>query len=198
MGEVQVINKTCEYFGGSTYDTPTRSYRNPTVSHLGAVRRGLPTVVDENDYFIGQPPGTASGSMMVILSPEGQEFRVAMAGATDGLKQCDYALEMRVYIMSTEGYAEDVQDFMRQLRDDIIAKIRLDRTLGSGGFEAGEGVDAEAEVDDDQVGVAGEIDCLAVNSLAEDIGGHSRLPGCLVILAASEAFAGEVARVHTG
>ena len=37
------------------------------------------------------------------------------------------------------------------------------RAQAEGGFEAGEGVDAETEVDDDEVGIGGEVDGLAVD-----------------------------------
>jgi hypothetical protein len=140
MTATAVVQQTCQYFGGSTYDTDTRSYRNPQVAGLGAVRRAFPRNADENDYFIGESVGAGSGCSMVVEIFEGVESRVAMAGATNGLKYCKYKVILNCYIISMEPYAEDTQDYVYELRDNIIALIRLDRTLGSGGFEAGVGV----------------------------------------------------------
>jgi hypothetical protein len=134
------VRKVCEFFGGSTYDTNTRSYRNPTVSGLGTVRRGFPREVDMNDAFIGQPPGTASGSHMIVQCPSGYEERRAMAGSTDGLKEFHALVQLHVFVVSTEPYVEDMQDYTYQLRDSIVQKIRTDRNMGTGGFEAGTGI----------------------------------------------------------
>ena len=42
--------------------------------------------------------------------------------------------------MTREPLVEDIQDYAYALRDAIFARIRADRTCGSGGFEAGYGV----------------------------------------------------------
>lgn len=138
--ESLIIQAACQFFGGNTYDANTRSYRNPTVANLGAVKRGFPKQPDEADYFINQPVGAPTGAVMIVQCPSGQERRVAMAGAIDGLKEFHALVQLHVFIMSTADYSEDMQDFTYQLRDDIVNKIHTDRTLGTGGFEAGTGI----------------------------------------------------------
>lgn len=135
-----VVQTVAQFFGGPTYDTTTRSYRNPTVPGLGAVRRGFPKQLDNADYVLNQPPGTATGSVMIVQAPSGQESRVAMAGATDGLKEFRTLVQLHVFILSNADYSEDMQDFAYQLRDDIVSLMHTDRTMGTGGFEAGTGI----------------------------------------------------------
>jgi hypothetical protein len=141
MTATAVLQQTCQYFGGSVYDNQFKHYGNPQVPGLGSVRRAFPKNFDESeDHFLNAAPGTMSGCSMVVEIYEGVESRVAMAGATNGLKYCKYKVILNCYIISMEPYAEDTQDYVYELRDNIIALIRLDRTLGSGGFEAGVGV----------------------------------------------------------
>ena len=138
--EVLITQATAVFFGGSTYDTDTRSYRNHPVSGLGAVRRGFPKEPDQADYFLNQPVGTATGSMMVVQCPSGQERRVAMAGLTNGLKEARHRVQLHIFVLSSAEFSEDVSDYTYALRDDIVTKMHTDRTLGTGGFEQGTGI----------------------------------------------------------
>lgn len=138
--ESLVIQTTAQFFGGITYDSTTRSYRNPTIGNLGVVKRGFPNQIDDADCFVGQPTGAATGSFMVVQCPSGEEKRVAVGGATSGLKEARFNIQLHCFIISTEPYDEDVQDFTYQLRDNIVNKIHTDRTLGTGGFESGTGI----------------------------------------------------------
>lgn len=138
--ESLIVQKVAEFFGGTTYDTNTRSYRNPTVSGLGVVRRGFTHQEDMSNYFINQPPGTASGSVMVVQCPSGHESRIAMAGATNGLKEFRSLVQLHIFVVSNSSFSEDMQDYTYQLRDDIVNLMHTDRTLGTGGFEAGTGI----------------------------------------------------------
>lgn len=135
-----ILNQTAQYFGGATYDNNTRAYRNPTVPGIGVVRRAFAKRYDRADFYNGQPPGTTHGTQMVVEIMGGSEQREAMAGATSGLKYCMYDMQLHLFILSDDQYAEDALDFVYDVRDNVIAKIRADRTLGSGGFEAGVGV----------------------------------------------------------
>jgi hypothetical protein len=133
---VIVRDTICQFFGGP-YDAATRTYRTPQVAGLGVVRRAWAKNDDHNDYYLGMPPGTACGSQMVVQLGDGHEQRVAMAGATSGYKKVAYAVTLNLFLRGEVAYAEDAQDSWYALRDALIAKIRTDRTCGSGGFEAG-------------------------------------------------------------
>ena len=130
-----VADQVCTFFGGA-YDTPTRTYRTPTVAGLSVVRRAWAKQDDAADYFVGQAPGTTTGCQMVVFITDTRDHRVALPAIT-GRRKVHYAVEMHCFILSTAAYAEDVQDFTYALRDALVAKIRTDPTLGTGGIEAG-------------------------------------------------------------
>lgn len=139
MTERSILNQLGLYFGGP-YDAARRIYATPgapIVPGLYAVRRSRPTQQDEAQYLYGAPSGTLSGALMTVQVANGMEHRIAVAGATSGMKQVEHALSLHVYIRSSEPFAEDVTDFGYDLKDAIFARIRADRTCGSGGLENG-------------------------------------------------------------
>jgi hypothetical protein len=136
-----VRDQICRWFGGP-YDPNTRSYRTPQVPGLGVVRRARPKREDNADYYLGAPSsGAVMGSQMLVHVDSGVEQRAAMAGAFGGLKLLTSAVVLHVFMRSTCEYAEDAQDAFYDLLEALKARIRADRCMGSGGFEAG-GFDA--------------------------------------------------------
>jgi hypothetical protein len=133
-----VLAQLATYLGGP-YDPTQRTYHQspPVVPGLYSVRRAWAKQEDAAAYFYGAPPGTKSGCAMVVQIPDGTEHRVAVGGAVSGVKRLAHAVELHCFIRSSEPYPEDSQDFGYGLRDAIFARIRADRTCGSGGFEAG-------------------------------------------------------------
>ena len=134
VGSVQ--NQICLYFGGA-YDPISRSYRAPQIPNLGTVRRAFPKRENEAEFILGQPPGVGFGSVLVVWLLDGQERRLAVAGATDGRKRVRHVVQFHLFIRSRQPYAEDAHDAALALLDGIRAHIHADRTCGSGGFEAG-------------------------------------------------------------
>jgi hypothetical protein len=137
--ERTVLNQICTYLGGA-YDAARRIYANPgapVVAGLYAVRRAWASNDDHAQYTYGATAPVLSGAMMIVQIAAGMEHRIAVAGATSGMKQLQHAVTMHVYIRSEEPYAEDSQDFGYDLKDAIFARLRADRTCGSGGFENG-------------------------------------------------------------
>lgn len=134
-----VADKVATYFGG-TYDAPTRSYRTIPAPLLAAglslVKRGFSKRDDFADYFIGQAPGAMTGAMMIVYVPDDQDRRIALP-AVQGRRKVHYAIELHCFVWSKAPYAEDVTDFVYDLGDAIVARIRLDPTLGTGGIETG-------------------------------------------------------------
>lgn len=131
-----VQNQICVYFGGP-YDYPTRSYRTPQVPGLGVVRRAFPKREDEAEFFLSTGPGVGLGSAMVVWLVDGDERRIAFAGATDGRKRVAYQVQLHLFVRCKLDHAEDGQDYAYGLLDAIRDHIHADRTCGSGGFEVG-------------------------------------------------------------
>lgn len=133
----------CTWFGGA-YDPAGRSYRTPQVPNLGVVRRSRPKVDDEADYYLGQPSsGSRVGAQMLVHIDGGVESREAMAGAFGGLKLLRSTTTLHVFLRSNADQAEDATDAFYQLLEDLKARIRADRCMGTGGFENGGFVVAE-------------------------------------------------------
>jgi len=137
-----VIDQVCQFFGGA-YDAATHTYRSPAVAGLSVVRRAWAKRDDFADYFAGQTVGTATGCQMVVQIPDTRDRRVALP-AIQGRRKVHYGIDLHCFIWSKAAYAEDCQDFVYTLRDAIIARIRTDPTLGTGGiennaFQVGEG-----------------------------------------------------------
>src|SRR5204862_827413 len=109
----------------------------PAVSGLGVVRRAWAKREDYAEFFYGQPPGTATGCQMIVQLPGGADRRLA-GPSVAGRRLVRYTVELHCFVWSTAPYVEDTQDFMYALRDALIAKVRADPTLGSGGIEAGQ------------------------------------------------------------
>lgn len=135
MSAASALDALCRFFGG-TYDAATHTYRTPQVSGLGVVRRAFAKRDDHVDYTLGAP-GVANGCQMVIQLGSGSERRVAVAGASSGLKQVRHLADLHCFIRSTAAYAEDAQDYAYGLLDGIRNRVHGDRTCGTGGFEVG-------------------------------------------------------------
>lgn len=138
-----VANGLCTYFGGP-YDPDTHTYRTPqiTIPNMDGpiLRRGNPTSDDhDTDFGLGQP-GVPVGCLILVLLEHGTENRVAVAGATSGLKHVQWITRMHAFLRSVAPNAEDMQDATYDLIDAIRNRIHIDRTCGTGGFEAGYGV----------------------------------------------------------
>lgn len=143
-GAKAVCDALCTYFGGP-YEAARHSYRTPQITVAGldgpVFRRGIPKRDDHaTDYHVTGTPGTSAGCLVQILAEQGQEKRVAVAGATSGLKHVTWSIKMHCWFRSTAAYIEDLQDNVYDLLDAIRARIEADRTCGTGGFEAGYGV----------------------------------------------------------
>lgn len=134
-----VLNQICTYLGGP-FDATRRIYANvpsaPLIAGLYVVRRAWAKQDDHAMYTYGANPHPLSGAMMIVQIPAGDEKRIAVAGATSGVKQVSHTIEMHTYIRSEEPYAEDSQDFGLALKDAIFTRLRADRQCGSGGFSA--------------------------------------------------------------
>lgn len=140
MTAQSTLNQLCVYLGGP-YDAVRRLYTTapaaPVVAGLYVVKRAWVKQDDHALYTLGAVPQPLSGALMVVQAPVGTERRIAVGGAVSGVKKVAHAITLHTYVRSKEPYAEDSQDFGYALKDAIFARLRADRTCGSGGFEAG-------------------------------------------------------------
>lgn len=147
MSTVNVADQICRFFGGP-YDSTTHTYRTPqiTVSGLDGpiVRRSPPKRDDHNtDYTLGTP-GAPAGCLILVMLERGQEKRSAVAGAVSGLKHVSWSVKLHCFLRSHSTFVEDLQDTVYALLDAIRTHIHADRTLGTGGFEAGYDIGLQA------------------------------------------------------
>jgi len=144
-----VADGVCQFFGGP-YDDQTRTYRTPTIPGVGLVRRAWPREDNGADYFLGMPPGTATGCVIVVQITDTHDTRVALP-AVAGRRLVRYVVELHCFFLSTARMVEDCQDAVHALHDAVKARIRTDPTLGTGGiennaFQVGEGAADGGEI----------------------------------------------------
>jgi hypothetical protein len=76
-------------------------------------------------------PGQLSRAVGVVFISAENEERVAVGGAYDGWKRCDYDVEFQIFCHSMQNYAQDaMEDF-----DNIIDAVK--EQLRSGGHRLG-------------------------------------------------------------
>ena len=165
MSIQNVLDGICQYFGGP-YDATTRTYRSSLVDGVGVVRRAWAKRDNHADYFNGMPPGTRTGSQIVVHIAHQHETRKCVGGATSGLKRAAYTVVLHCYIRSNTPHAEDAQDDVYALRDALVARLRQDRTLGGAVFQAGEAVEGETSWIEFEYGQAETKDELTKNYLS--------------------------------
>ncbi len=156
MSFASVVDQVAVYLGGP-YDATTRTYRvapagGTQVPGLALVRRSWAKREDFADFFAGAAVGAATGAWMTVWVPDKIERRLTVPAVT-GRKHVRYLVELHCFVFSKAAYAEDCSDFVDALDAAVIARIRADPTLGTGGFEAGQIQAGEP----DEHGMGGDI-----------------------------------------
>jgi PKD repeat protein len=164
-----ILHQICQFFGGP-YVPEFHAYRTPTVAGVAQVRRGFDKLVDFAEFFVGQPAGTLTGCQIVATFTDGVERRLTFPAVT-GRKHNTIRVELHCFLWSTAPYVEDAQDQREAIRRAIVAKIRTDPTLGSGGFEAGGFQVGEA----DNRGAGGDITWAVSQPETDEDDGSSKL-----------------------
>lgn len=141
MTYTSTLDTLCTFFGGP-YDAARQIYANPgapPVAGLYAVKRGEPKSVDPTWWKYGANPPPAIGAMgFVFLSDNNSsERRIALGGATSGIKKVAIDVNIQIGFRADTNDAEPVEDAITAMVDAMLARIRSDRTCGSGGFELG-------------------------------------------------------------
>lgn len=138
MTGAAVLDQICQYLAGP-YDSVRKFYATPgapVIPGLFVVKRAPTKSLDEQLWSYGATTPQASGAIAIVTVDQSDEQRIAVAGQS-GIKKVAWDVEITVDIHSTSRDAEDVYDFTNGLRDALLARIRADKTCGSGGFEAG-------------------------------------------------------------
>lgn len=141
MTRAAVRNGIASYFGGSNYNATDRIWRDGPLASAGlaGVRAYFPKRAPDGDYTVDLAPGRAMGAVMVVHIPNETEVRIAIQGATGGIKRQTYSVELHLYHLAQTPHTEDAQADFDGLLDAITDRIRADRTLGGIVVQAGEG-----------------------------------------------------------
>lgn len=137
-----LLDQTCTYLAGSAYDAANRWYSAgaaPPVPYLYVVKRAYPKDWNARNFVYGAPvdsqPIGALG--VVVLGDTGASERRIAVAAQSGVKKVMVDMDIRLYFRANGAHAEDLQDALTSTIDGMLARIRADKTLGSGGFEVG-------------------------------------------------------------
>jgi hypothetical protein len=137
-----LLDKACAYLAGASYDATNRWYpagAAPPIPYVYIVKRAYPKDWNARNFVYGAPVDSqpVGALAMVVLGDTGaHEQRIAVAGAS-GIKKVMVDMEIRCHIRANTAHAEDVEDAIMSIVDGMLARIRADKTMGSGGFETG-------------------------------------------------------------
>lgn len=142
--------KIAQFFGGTTMQSQVDN-NGPYIfgplngSGLSAVYpRWAKRIPDENFFLFNQSTARAMGTVMVVHIPRLREHRIALnanvAGAVtnSGTKQDDMLVELHLYHLAQQDYAEPAEQDFEQMIDAIINAIEQDVSLGGACIQAGE------------------------------------------------------------
>jgi hypothetical protein len=139
-----VRNGVAQFFGGSTYDEPSRAYRGsgPLLSYgLSTVRAYQAKRISDMDYVQGQFPGRGMGALMVVEMSETRDTMLTgpglPAGVQGGQRRLVYPVALNGFHMAHQTYAEDAEADVDELDQAIHELIYGDPTLGGICYQAG-------------------------------------------------------------
>jgi hypothetical protein len=131
-----------EFFGGANYDATFRAYRNGPLmaAGLSTVRAYQPKRLPDMDYVLGQNPGRGMGAVMILELNEtrDQVLTIGQVPATlQGQRKLVYPIQLHVFHMAHQNYAEDAEQDVDNLAQAIAEHIYTDPTLGGVCYQAG-------------------------------------------------------------
>lgn len=99
-----------------------------SVDGITTVHRSFRRVMHPNEFM---PEGRQSGAVLVPFIPHEGEKRIAIGGATDGIKRVDYTVQLHLFFKSVKQDWEVAMDDFDSIVQGLKARIRADRTLNS-------------------------------------------------------------------
>lgn len=130
-----------QFFGGTTYDTEARAYRNGPLNSYGlsTVRAYQPKRLPDMDYVLGQAPGRGMGAVMILEMPETRDtpLDITQIPGTGSQRHLTYPVQLHVFHMAHEAYSEDAEADVDELDQAIHERIYTDPTLGGICYQSG-------------------------------------------------------------
>jgi hypothetical protein len=133
-----------QFFGGTTYDSIFRCYRNGPLNSYGlsTVRPYQPKKLPDLDYVLGQAPGRGMGAVMVLEMNETRDTDLnitQLPGSGAAQRKLVYPIQCHVFHMAHMNFAEDAEADVDALDQALHEQIYSDPTLGAtpGVYQAG-------------------------------------------------------------
>lgn len=131
-----------EFFGGTTFDSTFRAYRNGPLNSYGlsTVRAYQPKKLPDFDYVLGQAPGRGMGAVMILELNETRDVPYTVTqfpSPSGGQRKLVYPVQCHVFHMAHQDFAEDAEADIDALDQAIHEHIYSDPTLGGICYQAG-------------------------------------------------------------
>lgn len=128
--------------GRATVRAAIQSYlQNAGITYLGKVFAHPPKWTNEDDFMLNGYPGQGSGVVIYIHLRRQSEFRMALGGATGGMKMRPHKCVLICLMNSKKSNAEEVDADNDTFIDSLVSTIEANRTAGAPAvvFQWGEG-----------------------------------------------------------
>lgn len=111
------------------------------IQFLGTVFAHPPRWTNETDFTLNGFPGQGTGFVIYIHLRRQNEFRMALGGATSGMKMRPYKCVLICLQNSKKPHTEDVDNDNDIFLDSLVSAIQANRNAGnpSAVFQWGEG-----------------------------------------------------------
>jgi hypothetical protein len=100
---------------------------SPAITNLNQIFTSFPKRIDFN---VNTTAGSASRAAAIIFIASERESRIAIGGATNGIKRVDYTIILQIYQHSFVRNAEDAMTSFDTLIDAIKTRLRSDHRFG--------------------------------------------------------------------
>lgn len=100
---------------------------SPQITNLNQIFTSFPKRIDFN---VNTTPGSDTRAAAVIFIASETESRIAIGGATNGMKRIDYTVILQIYQHSFVRNAEDAMTSFDTLIDAIKTRLRSDHRFG--------------------------------------------------------------------
>jgi hypothetical protein len=99
----------------------------PAITNLNQVLTSFPKNIN---FQVNSTAGQLSRTAVVVFIQSETETRLAIGGATNGIKRVDYSIVLQVFQHSLQRNAEDAMADFDTLIDAIKARLRSDHNFG--------------------------------------------------------------------
>jgi len=100
---------------------------SPQITNLNQIFTSFPKRIDFN---VNATAGSASRAAAIIFIASERESRIAIGGATNGIKRVDYTIILQIYQHSFVRNAEDAMTSFDTLIDAIKTRLRSNHRFG--------------------------------------------------------------------